>query len=268
MDIINSDQLEKMFYIHLQEPEKAVFSMNAADMLNEDNMQSLVSYYGSHMKAIEDTAPAAYLASWFGGLALALQYTASLHNMALDFSLRNISVHIIPDDGYVRIAFQLHERIEEKAPELEADRPAWRERVFSSLYGDTLRPLFEQLSETTKLNAGQLWGQLPTKFNYYMDGFEEATSELLVKERLADDYRFLKLELNPAVFGRSKNPFDVKIRFVEHILEPDKQVRMKNACCRYIYTEGGTYCYTCPRMKEEERAEKRESYRARVGSAK
>ncbi|RXZ84807.1 (2Fe-2S)-binding protein [Paenibacillaceae bacterium] len=267
MAMLDFDTLEEKFGIRLLEASEAVYTVNAADLLNETHMRDFIAAYGPMMKALDDTAAAAYFSSWLSGIALAQQYMVSIYNTALDLSLANISVCLIPASGYTRIAFHLHQWRENEGPSASLARGFWREAVLTEFYGETMRPLMERLSAVSGLHIGQLWGQLPTKFNYYMAAFQKITRRESQRKRLADDYEYLKQELDPAVFGRSKNPFDVKPRMIEHLLDASQQVRMKNSCCRYIHTENGDYCYTCPRLKEEERAVLRRDYRAKASAA-
>ncbi|MNN58340.1 hypothetical protein D3C81_1733850 [compost metagenome] len=86
-------------------------------------------------------------------------------------------------------------------------------------------------------------------------------------ETVHADYRYLKDEMPAAVFQLPRNPFHVKVRKVEALADPASTVQMRNRCCLYYRTEGGIYCYTCPRLTEEERAKRRAEYRNRTASA-
>ncbi|QIC05543.1 hypothetical protein GOP56_08040 [Brevibacillus sp. 7WMA2] len=259
-------RLDELFNIHLLEPNGAFYSMPATDLLNESTMRNFIDQYALVIKALDDTATAAYIASWFLGMATGLQYMVSIQNKALDFSLENVIVHMSPksEGSYTRISFQLRSWAETKAPVSDEKRQEWRTDVLSRLYGETLRPLLECISAVTGFNVGQMWGQLPMKFHHFTTNLLEQTTSSEEKQRVIDDFHFLQHELNPSVFGRSKNPFDVKVRLIEHIEDPTKQMRMKNVCCRYFRTEGAQYCYTCPLMKEEDRAARRTKHRAEI----
>ncbi|AYB37390.1 (2Fe-2S)-binding protein [Brevibacillus laterosporus] len=261
-----ADLLDEMFNIHLLEPKGAYCSMPATDLLNEGYMRKFIDQYAPLIKALDDTATAAYLASWFLALATGLQYMVSVQNKALDLSLTNVIIHMSPksEGSYTRISFQLRSWTETEAPESDEKRQEWRKDVLSRLYGETLRPLLECMSVVSGCNVGQMWGQLPTKFHYFIENLMEQTTNSEEKQRVIDDYHFLQHEFSPSVIGRSKNPFDVKVRFIEHIEDPTKQMRMKNVCCRYFRTEGAQYCYTCPLLKEEDRAARRTKHRAEI----
>ncbi|MCL6458635.1 MAG: (2Fe-2S)-binding protein, partial [Gorillibacterium sp.] len=82
-----------------------------------------------------------------------------------------------------------------------------------------------------------------------------------VSKQLTADYEFLQQEIDPGVFGRRNNPFQIKMRMIESLHSPQQQVPMKSKCCLFMKTAGGTYCYSCPRLTEQERKEQRENYR-------
>lgn len=257
---LDFNSLEKKFSILLLNDENAVYSVNAADLLDPAAMHKLVTLYASRIKALDPTAAAAYFAGSFANVALALQYTVSVYNTAIDFSLSNLIIELIPEETYTRVAFCLRTWREEEGPADKEQREDWLQKVYTTFYGDTARPLFDRLSAETGLHIGQLWGQLPTTFHYYLDVFSSELRQSTVTRLLAD-YTILCHQMDPAVFGCRKNPFDVRIRMVESLQSPDKLIRLKNKCCLYVKTDGGSYCYTCPRLTEADRAERRRMFR-------
>jgi ferric iron reductase protein FhuF len=275
MEAIDYKKLEQKFNITLIEREQPFFSVCAEELLNPDTMNLLLHTYGPLIKANDLTAPATYFSGNLGMLALALQYSISIWNRSLDLSLSNITVQLYKDNeaGYIRFAFVLHNKSEEEAPTDAVERGIWLKQVLTQFYKLSARPIIESLSRVSAFDAGQLWGQLPTRFNYNMDLFgkeldaaaqecgADAAAIAADKARLIEDYGFLR-GLEGSLFGRTKNPLDVKIRYIEDSRDPNKQVRMKNACCLYYKTGEGQYCYTCPRLKESDREQMRIKFRA------
>jgi ferric iron reductase protein FhuF len=252
-------KLESDFRITLQDNTDAVFSMALIDLLEPKNMNQLLETYTPLLKARGHEAAAAYFVSWFSSVPLALQSSISANN-AVHLSLDNLSVQLFPVGEYYQFSFKITQYELEAAPKAEAERIEWRNQNLVKFYAETVKPLFEVLSAASGMDIGQIWGQLPTRFNYYLPAWIEATVNAELKLNLADDYYALAHELELNVFGRKKNPFDVQIRLIEDIKDPSKQIRMKNACCLYYQVGTGEYCYTCPRLKEEDRAKKRAQY--------
>lgn len=253
------NKLEKDFGITLNNNSDAIFSMGLIDLLDPKNMKRLLDIYTPLLKARGNEAAAAYLVSWFSSVPLALQYSLSA-NQAVHLALDNLAVQLFPAGEYHQFSFKITQYEIQAAPIAVAERNEWRNNILEKFYADTVKPLFESLSLASDMDIGQLWGQLPTRFNYYLPVWIESTLDTELKSYLTDDYHALAHTLKPDVFGRKKNPFDVQIRLIEDIKDPSKQMKMKNVCCLYYQVGDGEYCYTCPRLKEEDRAEKRAQY--------
>ncbi|MET3289379.1 UNVERIFIED_CONTAM: ferric iron reductase protein FhuF [Brevibacillus sp. OAP136] len=257
------NQLAEHFSIHLQKKENAIVSLSGKEAQHTGNIYALLEAYAPLIKAQEPKAAVAYFGSWLSSLALCLQYALSMENKAPDLSLSKLAIQLYREDGqdYSSFAFVVENWKEVDGPSEEAERASWRKETLSRFYAETMRPLLEAAAQAGGHDVGQLWGQLPTKFNYYLEHFSDAAPSCAIRQRISADYDYLKSELSPDVFGRKKNPFDVKIRYIPDWRDESKQVRQKNVCCLYYLTEGAHYCYTCPRMKESERAVRAEELR-------
>lgn len=257
-----------------------IASMPAAEMESPASLAPFVEAYRSMLKAPDNDVAGSYFASSLSALALGQQRLASHHGVAADLSLHNVTVYLLRDgDGYPRVVFALADPRLEQEPSLKrepaeplidnaeptvgrADREAWMRAVLERLHGETLRPILEWWSVATGLRPGYLWGTMPTRFNHNIELQEsEANGDDALLSRIRQGYRQLK-ELDKSLFGLPRNPFDVKIRWIEHIGDACGQMRMKNVCCLYYKTDGGSYCYTCPKSSEEERARRRLEHRA------
>ncbi|AIQ47512.1 hypothetical protein R70723_17680 [Paenibacillus sp. FSL R7-0273] len=249
------------FDLHPGIPEGTVYSFNAGEMADEAGMSAFVECYRPLIKGLDDKVAATYFAGAFGNVALAVQYALTVYSSVPVISLSALSVHLIPSQGYWRVAFSLEDWSFEPAPAEAGQRTEWRNEQLSQFYRDTAAPLLTMLSRVTGLAGGEIWGQLPTKFNYYLEVFTSGGLPVSLLDTLLDDYRYLCEEMPAEIFGLKRNPFQVKVRKIESLAEPDKTVNMRNRCCLYYRTEGGSYCYTCPRLKEEERSARRTEYR-------
>jgi hypothetical protein len=250
------------FDLHPAVPEDALYTFAAEELIDEETMRAFIDTYKPLMKALDDTAAGTYFGGWFSSVALAVQYSVSMYSIMPEISLSNLSVHLIPAGGYCRVAFSLNGWKFNSAPAYAAERTNWRNEVLLRFYQDTAAPLMRTLSIVTGVRLGELWGQLPTKFNYYIELLAAGSSSAGLMETVQADYSFLKDEMPADVFQLPINPFDVTVRRTEALADPASTVQMRNRCCMYYRTEGGSYCYTCPRLKEEERAKRRAEYRS------
>jgi len=251
MGAIDFKFLENRLFFTQHDISNAVLSIHAAELLHQDEMDRFIRAYMQIIKTDDPAAAGTYFFSWFRAVCLAQQYAVSVHDASLDLTLSNLTVQIYPKNNAYWFAFRCNDIREYHAP--SGCRKTWLKEVFTSLYRDQVRPLIESVSRSARVNNGLLWGQFPTGFHHYLDLFQEHVGDDSKRRQIEDDYRFLRKELEGAVFGRKKNPFDAKIRLIENPWEPGKHLHMKTACCMYYRTEGGDYCYTCPRLTEAER---------------
>lgn len=257
----------EQFGLYTTPPEGTLYSFSALELTDDEVMSAFIQCYGPRMKALDHKAVAAYFANWLANVAFSLQYSLSIHQAALDINLSNLWVHLVPSDGYCRIAFSIKEWVIEQAPSDQMNREVWLNDIFTRFYHDTTRPLLRLMSEISGLAISEVWGQLPTKFNYYMETFEKKINDCNELTRLSEDYRYLVNDLPAEVFGLSRNPFRVTVRKIEDLADPGQTIQMRNRCCYYYLTDGGAYCYSCPRLKEEERSTRRLEYRKQKASS-
>lgn len=261
---IDYSLLENKYYLSPTEQENAVLTVRASDLLLKENMDLFIHDYMKLMKALEPAAAAAGFCSWFRAVCLAQQYAVSLCDTAIDLSLTNLTIQVYLRDQFLWVSFK-YDVLRTHGPSA-GEREVWREAVFTSFYRDQVRPLLEAFASSADLNVGQLWGQFPSGFDGAVEMFMiEAESEMQ-RTQIADDFYFLTHQLDASIFGRKKNPFDVKIRFIDNPRDPLKPMRMKASCCMFYRTEGGSYCYSCPRMTSQEREERKTKLLAEVNA--
>jgi ferric iron reductase protein FhuF len=118
------------------------------------------------------------------------------------------------------------------------------------------------MAKVAQINVGQIWGQLPRKFDFFLNQLKGMFDDSSIINRIDSDYELLKYKLNGEVFGRKRNPFDMKQKFIESIEDPTQCVPVESTCCLNYLIKGGKYCYTCPKLKETEREAMREEFRA------
>ncbi|MFD1678007.1 IucA/IucC family C-terminal-domain containing protein [Alicyclobacillus fodiniaquatilis] len=262
MSNVDFHQLGANFKISLSEVEHPLLSMPLKQLLEEAHSACLISTYGSMIKTSNSAASAVAFCNWFAFVPAGVQYLLSVYDTAIDLSPDNLTVELYQGARFYAFSFKLSQWSAQTAPTEAKQRATWRNQVMVDFYQNTVRPLFERLAETSGYNVGQLWGQIPPKLYWLMNMFPLECDET-AKSRLADDYRALKEELAPEVFGCKRNPLNVRERMIESLQDANRQVPMRPACClNYCKADGG-YCYACPRVKEADRAEQRAQFRAR-----
>jgi ferric iron reductase protein FhuF len=261
-------KLEDIFRISLEDKTNSIYTIALVDLLEPARMTDFLAAYAPLIKARGIEAAAAFFCSWLCSIPLAQQYSISTENKAIKLLLDNLTMQLFPVGEYYQINFKIMCLEYSDAPEDDTARAVWRNQELENLYAKIVRPIFQVLAITSGMDIGQVWGQLPTKFNYYIPAWIAELELDSFSHTLAADYHALIHELDASIFGRKKNPFDVTVRMIEDLRDPGKQIKMKNACCLYYQVGEAEYCYTCPRLTSEERAERRGMVQADQAVAK
>ncbi|GBF74193.1 hypothetical protein PA598K_02525 [Paenibacillus sp. 598K] len=232
------------------------------DLQQVESLRPFLTEYARRIKAPETDVAAAYLSSYSTGLLLSSLYALSAWNRSLDLDPERLAVQLVQEADYALIRLEVDEFAAVDGPVDVEERKRWVESQLTELISVTLRPYIEAAAAVSGLNARFLWGQMTARIGYYVEYLLADADHASIRSRLSEDYEAL-LELAPAVFGQARNPLVAKARFVDHWQENGSPLRMKHVCCLYHKTEDGEYCYTCPKMKESERAERASELRAR-----
>lgn len=263
-----TEDLRTRLNLQTSPPEGALYSFSVLDLTEEESLEAFVQCYTPLLKALDSKVVASYFANWFTNVALSLQYSLSIYSSVPDVSLPNLLLYLVPTERYCAVTFSLkHVRFLESPADLN-EREEWRSEVLTRLYKDTAAPLMKLISKTCGLAMGEVWGQMPTKFNYYFELWLNEMVDSNQLQNLRDDYDFLMHGLPAEVFSLSRNPFLVTVRKVESLQDSETSVPLRNRCCLHYRTAGGDYCYNCPRLKEEERAARRTEYRNSLAKCK
>jgi hypothetical protein len=258
--------LASHFGITKESHEAPLYEIAGSRLSSMEGMSEAIAAYAPLMKALEPAASAAYLNSRLGNLNVALQYMMA-HDMLIDISPARWTLQIYQHErGYPEFRYVLDAIVELEGPAPE-QRSVWREHQLSHWYGSVIKPLVEANVAAADMEITQLWKLFPMKFPYFRDTLRKTPGKEEIARQFEEDYLYALYELDGSVFGRSRNPLSVVFHTVDYPGapgQPDEPLRMKTACCMYYKTEGGQFCYTCPRMKPEERAERKEEIRAKL----
>ncbi|MBP3966996.1 hypothetical protein [Paenibacillus lignilyticus] len=117
----------------------------------------------------------------------------------------------------------------------------------------------QTLARLARMGPIELWGQI---VDAAYDQMEEELSEVTDEERrqaIIYHYRTRLTDIDASAFGLPKNPFAAKRSYIDDPADANKKVALKTACCLayclpYRLKRTFNYCYTCPRLKEKDRA--------------
>ncbi|MCS7463955.1 (2Fe-2S)-binding protein [Paenibacillus doosanensis] len=251
------------FGVTLEDRTDTVFGASLSSLAGAEGAESFIRAYAPLIKALEPDVAGTYFASWFGAVCAAFQYSLWHDNAKPDLSLDNVELQLYVKEQRAGMEFRVRQWESESLPDAAAHRSSQAVEAMEAFYGRQIRPLLESIAGVVGLNAGQLWGVIGTRLHYVKDRWLEEAETEEQRERLNHDLDQLLRGLDPAVFGRPKNPFDIRFRMMENPRKPGEQMRIKAVCCLAYKTDTGHgYCFTCPRLSERERQEKIDKIKA------
>jgi len=250
--------MEAHFGLTFEPHPSPVAAFKLRDLYQELHMQSFLDEYNSCIKGLEPSVGAMYLTSNLILFSSALHYMVACCDQAIDFAPEHFTAELIYIEGtysYYTIRFCVNEAV--AIPIDQDNREQQRNELFARLYEHTIRPLIELLHRLTGTPKLQMWGSFP-RITYTYESLIAQESDPIRKQRLEADFHYTTKEIPAAVFGMKRNPYNHTYRYVDNPLNPDVPYRMKPTCCMYYRTEGGEYCYTCPRLKPKDREERKQ----------
>lgn len=251
------DLLQPQFYMTAEPKSGAELTLTLEELSAPESAERFLRAFADILRAPDLQAAVTYFCSWFSGVAVASLYFPAAAGLSPDFSADNLSAQLLRTESGHALNFVIGSRTAETAPQAEEARDEWTRAAFRGFYGETCRRLFENFAAVSGLAVGMIWAQLPGRVDYFAETWrthpEIGAMLAPYRERLERDYRLLQT-LEPASFGRKKNPFDLRFRDVEHPTDPAQQVRLRPSCCLYHTLPEGEYCYTCPKLNERDRA--------------
>jgi len=253
---IDFDLLKSRYYIHTRPIEGTVLSSAVSHLSDEAKVASFLRQYGQYVGAQDMQAAGVYFANWYGIACAALLFSASTYDQAPDFSPDNLIVHVFEQSGRCRIGFQLRDG--SRISEAGGDRRVWRNKLYRSFYTEHVFPLMRRIADASNVRITELWAQISLRAHYANDYALEIAQSQDRRRIVQDDFAFIKQEIEAVHLGCKRNPFDVSYKYTGSPYEAGKPARVKEACCLAYRTEAGQgYCYTCPRLNERAREERK-----------
>ncbi|WP_100406211.1 (2Fe-2S)-binding protein [Bacillus solitudinis] len=255
--MLDINSLHKYGQLILEDHQNKIYEISFKK-LSEPNSLEFVHRYAEKLKAQKLEVAATYFSSSFGYICAAFQMVLSTQNMSLPIKpSTTVQIFHNKEYDYYALAYKFNEWLPNEAKQVRGSD--WRREQLTSFYQGTVAPILMSLSQVTGIRIRELWGQLLIGLHYGhqvgLDNITEVSQLIALKE----DYNWLIQEANPSIFLSDSHPLRFPHREVESLREPDKMIRMKPTCCLYYETSDSrnTKCYTCPRLSEAERGERR-----------
>ncbi|MFS0656845.1 IucA/IucC family C-terminal-domain containing protein [Bacillus sp. 179-C3.3 HS] len=134
--------------------------------------------------------------------------------------------------------------------QVDGNREAWRKKVVHSLFTQCVTPLLDVLHRVSRLPFSILWENVAVRVNSLYRHMMQEAEDLAVKERIKEDYLFLK-QADGDVFGTKQHPFQQSLNLHDGLLETSN----RKTCCMYYKLEKKSesldYCLVCPLEKKK-----------------
>ncbi|TDF95150.1 hypothetical protein [Paenibacillus piri] len=248
--------LESKYHILTKDLPGSVLSASLSDLQDKEKAMQLIRSVMRIIRAGQPDIAAFHLSSWLGMVCSAVQASLSLYDTVLLLSPERIRLHIMMVDGRRNVSF-LVEDIEHICISIERARVS-RAEALNRFYERTVFPILRGMALAAGTRESQLWAQFVTRMYNESDYMSNHASFKDREHWIKWDFALLLNELRLEKLELRRNPFDVKFNWIGQLHNPDELTRKKTACClAYMTGTAHGYCYTCPRLDEAGRRERR-----------
>ncbi|WP_438447906.1 (2Fe-2S)-binding protein [Gorillibacterium sp. sgz5001074] len=255
---------EQNYYVTTSSAPELLYECGLEDLTRPEGAAGFVRAYAPEIKALSPDVASTYFASWLGRLGAAYLYGLWHDGVELDLRLERLSLQMCRTPRGAALSFRLNPGELQARPVVDAEWPDAVHEALSAYYSTQIRPVVEAVAAAGGVPAGSVWGLMATGLYYILDQWRGMVPDGERRNRLEELADLVVNRLEPQVFGRSRNPFQIKFRLVESLQNPEVQVRLKGSCCLAYKTDTGHgYCYTCPKISEDEREQMRQDHRTK-----
>jgi ferric iron reductase protein FhuF len=248
--------IDSFYHISPQGFAEPLTEWPAKDLLRPEAAKEVLDRTGELWKACGYELPVSYVGMTMFNFCVASLFFSAKDDVWVKFKLEDMTFQFEQHDDHAHVGYRLDQLEVVPLPEGN-ERLAFLHAAWSEWIRVMIRPFIESIAQAGGLKAEMIWSQFGAQLLSTMDYVRDhlAMSELV--DRIQLDLAVIH-ELEPELFGRKRNPFVHKPRFVDNPWSPpDGMYILRSSCCMFDHREGGEKCYNCPRMLPEERDERR-----------
>ncbi|BBI31429.1 (2Fe-2S)-binding protein [Cohnella abietis] len=244
--------IEQYFHISTKGAEHPLISLPLNDILNAETMKKILQNGSELLQAKGLELAVASIGLAFFGLAASKQIVMSQYNRILDLSLDNLTIQLESHDDHAHIIFKITELKWTELPTV--NREAAIRAEWSTYFANTMNPLIEAASSAAGLKSAIIWNQYGARIISIMDYLKPLVPEGPMRQTLENDYLLLA-SMPGETFNRRKNPYDHTPCYIDSPYKDGEKLMLRSSCCMYYKRENGEKCFTCPILKDQDRAE-------------
>lgn len=260
--IINS-----FYHISPEGMDSPEFEIPAAQLLDAGTARSTLERLGAHGKCHGMEMPVSFLGMTMFNLCVTNLYFLARNDRFLQLRLDGMTFQFESHDDHFHLGYRL-DALNERTlpPQGDEARGLAIDEAWRAMFKETVIPFIQSIAAAGGLKPDLIWNQFGGAVHSVI---EYVRIHMPVPELLAGlDEQLGRLEaLSPETFGRRRNPFVHKPRYIDNPwAPPDGQYIVRSSCCMYDRREGGEKCYNCPQMLPEEREARRRRIMAASGT--
>lgn len=215
-------------------------------MRDEHTCREVLTHVMSSIGAPDLAIAASLLSKRIAFLASgSVLYALSVFDKGLPVSLSRSRVEYAHDDGVWTSSLPVDVVATDYPP---GARDAWREAVVGTLFREFFSPLWQSLSQVSRLPEHILWENTAVRIYSLYQGRMAGLNQQQEWRQQAD-FSWLLKEADPALFGLPWNPLK-RFRRPLQKSASGTMVRFRRTCCFYYKAvQPVAYCHNCPLRK-------------------
>lgn len=251
MSIFLDPLLQSRYNIHFQNsesvPSDGIVLMGQDLVRNESLLPFLDAFSEAILSSRGEVTGSLFIKRYVSIIAGAV-YAFTYHNHCLDLSLQNMKL-VLKKDKLICVVQNTDEPDITSQAESREER---RKQLLHHLYHTNIKKVWSAIIPATSINGATLWATLSYLFAYWKEADQLRIESPELLARMEEDYRFIAEHAWDESFTDCPvNP--VFSKFDEVDIEGEKILVRAKCCLQFCLPGEKRYCYTCPRITEEER---------------
>lgn len=251
------------YHVSPEGAELPIYETMPTTFFDTAMLEETLRVSGKDAKATSQALPASFVGTSLCKLSLIQLLFAAQYDRLIDLSPDNLIYQVELHDDHAHLGYKIKEVRSVPIPSEERD--SFLNQHWNEYFTSFITPAVEAIAAASDLKPEAIWQQFGGQITYLKDFLTANDKREEVIERFLNDSKLLAEYVDPALFNQRRNPYKHTPRYIENPLNPEEQWLMQSSCCMYDRRENGTKCYTCPRMKPDEREARKIQMLATVG---
>ncbi|AIQ35097.1 (2Fe-2S)-binding protein [Paenibacillus sp. FSL R5-0345] len=243
------------YHISPDGAENPLAEMPATDFFEMGQVRGLMQQAGEIVQAHGLDLPASFFGTSLCNLCSTKLIFLAQYNKILDLSLERLTFQIEAHEDHVHLGYKIKELHYKDVPEKELESMILKDWEVFIIH--TVTPAVEAIAAAAGVKSAMIWQQFGGEIGMLREYIAQNETREEVLERFNRNFLLLSESISPELFHRNRNPFKHTIRYTDNPYQAGEQLALRSSCCLYFCRENGEKCYVCPRLKDEEREEKR-----------